>query len=61
MVIGSRVAFRGAFGPHEGIVLEETDDSVILKVEKNDTLGNLGQVTLGSLPGLRNHQQRNAP
>jgi hypothetical protein len=27
-------------------VLEETDDSVILKVEKNDTLGNLGQVTI---------------
>ena len=48
-MIGTRVAFRGAFGPHEGIVLEETDDSVILKVEKNDTLGNRGQVTLGSL------------
>ena len=60
-MIGTRVAFRGAFGPHEGIVLEETEDSVILKVEKNDTLGNRGQVTLGSLPGLRNHQQRNAP
>jgi hypothetical protein len=44
-MIGTRVAFRGAFGPHEGIVLEETEDSVILKVEKNDTLGNLGQVT----------------
>jgi hypothetical protein len=54
-MIGTRVAFRGAFGPHEGIVLEETEDSVILKVEKNDTLGNRGQVTLGSLPGLRNH------
>jgi hypothetical protein len=38
--------FRGAFGPHEGIVLEETGDSVILKVEKNDTLGNLGQVAI---------------
>jgi hypothetical protein len=37
-MIGTRVAFRGAFGPHEGIVLEETEDSVILKVEKNDTL-----------------------
>src|SRR5258708_4354616 len=24
----TRVAFRGAFAPHEGIVLEETDDSV---------------------------------
>jgi hypothetical protein len=45
-MIGTRVAFRGAFGPHEGIVLEETEDSVILKVEKNDTLGNLGQVTI---------------
>jgi hypothetical protein len=45
-VIGTRVAFRGAFGPHEGIVLEETEDSVILKVEKNDTLGNRGQVTI---------------
>jgi hypothetical protein len=29
----------------QAIVLEETGDSVILKVEKNDTLGNLGQVT----------------
>jgi hypothetical protein len=48
-MIGTRVAFRGAFGPHEGIVLEETDDSVILKVEKNDTLGNRGQVTLSVL------------
>jgi hypothetical protein len=45
-MIGTRVAFRGAFGPHEGIVLEETEDSVILKVEKNNTLGNLGQVTI---------------
>jgi hypothetical protein len=27
-MIGTRVAFRGAFGPHEGIVLEETEDSV---------------------------------
>jgi hypothetical protein len=45
-MVGTRVAFRGAFGPHEGIVLEETEDSVILKVEKNDTLGNLGQVTI---------------
>jgi hypothetical protein len=45
-MIGTRVAFRGAFGPHEGIVLEETEDSVILKVEKNDALGNLGQVTI---------------
>jgi hypothetical protein len=26
--------------------LEETEDSVILKVEKNDTLGNRGQVTI---------------
>jgi hypothetical protein len=26
-MIGTRVAFRGAFGPHEGIVLEETEDS----------------------------------
>jgi hypothetical protein len=59
-MIGTRVAFRGAFGPHEGIVLEETGDSVILKVE-NDTLGNCRQVTLGALPGLRIHQQRNAP
>ena len=47
----------GAFGPHEGIVLEETEDSVILKVEKNDTLGNRRQVTLCALPGLRIHQQ----
>jgi hypothetical protein len=60
-MIGTRVAFRSAFGPHEGIVLEETGDSVILKVEKNDTLGNRRQVTLGARPGLRNHQQRNAP
>jgi catechol 2,3-dioxygenase-like lactoylglutathione lyase family enzyme len=29
-VLGTRVAFRGAFGPQEGIVLEETDDSVVL-------------------------------
>jgi len=35
-MIGTRVAFRGAFGPHEGIVLEETE-----KVEKNDTLGDV--------------------
>jgi hypothetical protein len=28
-MIGTRVAFRGAFGPHEGIVLEETEDSVL--------------------------------
>jgi hypothetical protein len=27
-MIGTRVAFRGAFGPHEGIVLGETEDSV---------------------------------
>ena len=33
-MIGTRVAFRGAFGPHEGIVLEETEDSVVLAVEK---------------------------
>jgi len=35
-MIGTRVAFRGAFGPHEGIVLEETEDSVVLKVENKD-------------------------
>jgi hypothetical protein len=35
-MIGTRVAFRGAFGSHEGIVLEETEDSVILKVENRD-------------------------
>jgi hypothetical protein len=34
--IGTRVAFRGAFGPHEGIVLEETEDSVVLAVENRD-------------------------
>jgi hypothetical protein len=54
-MIGTRVAFRGAFGPHEGIVLEETGNSVILKVKKNDTLSNRRLLTLGSLPGLRNH------
>jgi hypothetical protein len=51
-MIGTHVAFRGAFGPHEGIVVEETGDSVILKVEKNDTLGNRWQVNLGALPRL---------
>jgi hypothetical protein len=35
-MIGGRVAFRGGFGPHEGIVLEETEDSVILAVENNE-------------------------
>jgi hypothetical protein len=35
-MIGTRVAFRGAFGPHEGIVLEETEDSVVLTVENSD-------------------------
>jgi hypothetical protein len=30
------VAFRGAFWPHEGIVLEQTDDSVVLAVENKD-------------------------
>jgi hypothetical protein len=35
-MIGPRVAFRGAFGPHEGIVLEETEGSVILKVENSE-------------------------
>ena len=35
-MIGTRVALRGAFGPHEGIVLEETGDSVILAVENRD-------------------------
>jgi hypothetical protein len=35
-MIGTRVAFRGAFGPHEGIVLEETEDSVVLAVENKD-------------------------
>jgi hypothetical protein len=48
-MIGTRVAFRGAFGPHEGIVLEDTGDSVILKVEKNDTLGNRGASDLSVL------------
>jgi hypothetical protein len=38
-MIGGRVAFRGGFGPHEGIagiVLEETEDSVVLAVENNE-------------------------
>jgi hypothetical protein len=35
-MIGTRVAFRGAFGPHEGTMLEETDDSVVLAVENRD-------------------------
>jgi hypothetical protein len=35
-MIGTRVAFRGAFGPHQGIVLEETEDSVVLAVENRD-------------------------
>jgi hypothetical protein len=49
-MIGERVAFRGAFGPHAGIILEETEDSVILKVEKNDTLGNRGRVMIWKCP-----------
>jgi hypothetical protein len=59
-MIGTRVAFRGAFGPHEGIVLEETEDSVILKVEKNDTLP---AVRWRSLVSLSTYELRwtNAP
>jgi len=38
-VIGTRVAFRGAFWPHEGIVLEETEDSVILEGGKERHAG----------------------
>jgi hypothetical protein len=38
-MIGTRVAFRGAFGPHSP-QHNPFEDSVILKVEKNDTLGN---------------------
>jgi hypothetical protein len=53
-VIGTRVAFRGAFGPHEGIVLEETEDSVVLAVENKDE-SNFSPAPfeiLGSLLGL---------
>ena len=35
-MIGDHVAVRGAFGPHEGIVLEETEDSVVLAAENKD-------------------------
>jgi hypothetical protein len=35
-MIGDHAAFRGAFGPHGGIVLEQTDDSVVLAVENNE-------------------------
>jgi hypothetical protein len=53
-MIGTRVAFRGAFGPHEGIVLEETEDSVVLAVENKDE-SNFSPAPfeiLGSLLGL---------
>ena len=33
-MIGTRVAFRGAFGPHEGIVLEETRILAGFKVQR---------------------------
>jgi hypothetical protein len=35
-MIVTYVAFRGAFGPHDGIVLEETEDNVLLAVENRD-------------------------
>jgi hypothetical protein len=35
-VIGTRVALRGAFGPHEGVVLEDTEENVVLAVENNE-------------------------
>jgi hypothetical protein len=44
-------------------VIEETGDSVILKVEKNDTLGNRGQVTIWktSLRPLSSLEEANVP
>jgi hypothetical protein len=49
----TRVAFRGAFGPHEGIVLE-TDDNVVLAVENREesNFRPLPSEILSSLLGL---------
>jgi hypothetical protein len=50
-MIGTRVAFRGTFGPHEGIVLEETEDSVVLAVENKDE-SNFRPPAWGSLSAI---------